>query len=328
MLPGFRFLFAAIVLSTSLLVFGLGAATLLRAAHESFASNASWRAPPEVTFARRPETTTAVLATLRVEASPTDRTNDPARISAASAVQAATPAIQAPAPAEPEIHDQVVASRPTEAPADTTTKPESAPPDAAAAENTPAPEDKPTIAEPVASDTKLAASDTKLAAVTALDTPPPSESAVAAQSEPANPAPPANPTPVSSAAVSVPANPVTPTTASPTTADSTATISTAATSTTDSPVTPETSGATTKIATLGGPPVDITDGSTAPITQAAKADRAKAEQNALKKRLQARHAAHRRELALLRARFAAQQQFQANPFAPQPLVAAPAAPRR
>ena len=31
MLPGFRFLFAAIVLSTSVLVFGLGAAALLRA---------------------------------------------------------------------------------------------------------------------------------------------------------------------------------------------------------------------------------------------------------------------------------------------------------
>ena len=39
MLPGFRFLFAAIVLSMSILVFGLGAAALLRAAHEEFAAN-------------------------------------------------------------------------------------------------------------------------------------------------------------------------------------------------------------------------------------------------------------------------------------------------
>jgi len=31
MLPGFRFLFAAIVLSISMLIFGLGAAALLRA---------------------------------------------------------------------------------------------------------------------------------------------------------------------------------------------------------------------------------------------------------------------------------------------------------
>ena len=44
MLPGFRFLFAAIVLSMSILVFGLGAAALLRAAHEEFASNPSWHA--------------------------------------------------------------------------------------------------------------------------------------------------------------------------------------------------------------------------------------------------------------------------------------------
>ena len=44
MLPGFRFLFAAIILSMSVLVFGLGAAALLRAAHEQFASIPSRRA--------------------------------------------------------------------------------------------------------------------------------------------------------------------------------------------------------------------------------------------------------------------------------------------
>ena len=47
MLPGFRFLFAAIVLSMSVLIFGLGAAALLRAAHEEFASIPSRRALPE-----------------------------------------------------------------------------------------------------------------------------------------------------------------------------------------------------------------------------------------------------------------------------------------
>jgi len=41
MLPGFRFLFAAIVMCMSVLVFGLGAAALLRTAHEDFASNPS-----------------------------------------------------------------------------------------------------------------------------------------------------------------------------------------------------------------------------------------------------------------------------------------------
>ena len=53
MLPGFRFLFAAIVLSMSILVFGLGAAALLRAAHEQFASNPSWHAAPEATVAQQ-----------------------------------------------------------------------------------------------------------------------------------------------------------------------------------------------------------------------------------------------------------------------------------
>ena len=38
MLPGIRFLLAAIVLSMSILIFGLGAAALLRAAHEEVAS--------------------------------------------------------------------------------------------------------------------------------------------------------------------------------------------------------------------------------------------------------------------------------------------------
>ena len=53
MLPGFRFLFAAIVLSTSMLIFGLGAAALLRAAHEEFASIPTRRPPPETLFAQR-----------------------------------------------------------------------------------------------------------------------------------------------------------------------------------------------------------------------------------------------------------------------------------
>ena len=67
MLPGFRFLFAAIVLSMSILVFGLGAAALLRAAHEEFASTPSWHASPEAVFAQQPETTGPVLAMLHVE---------------------------------------------------------------------------------------------------------------------------------------------------------------------------------------------------------------------------------------------------------------------
>lgn len=65
MLPGFRFLLAAILLSTSALVFGLGAASLLRASHEQYVSNPSWRnGPQEQVFAQAPE---PVLAALRVE---------------------------------------------------------------------------------------------------------------------------------------------------------------------------------------------------------------------------------------------------------------------
>jgi hypothetical protein len=66
MLPGFRFLCAAIVLSISLLIFGLGAAALLRAAHEEFASIPSRRAPPEVMFVQRDDAG-PTLAVLRVE---------------------------------------------------------------------------------------------------------------------------------------------------------------------------------------------------------------------------------------------------------------------
>ncbi|MFX8581965.1 hypothetical protein ABTM27_21140, partial [Acinetobacter baumannii] len=67
--------FAAIVLATSLLVFGLGAAALFRAAHEEFASIPARRAPPEPQFAQQPETP-PVLAMVRVDPPATDKTTD------------------------------------------------------------------------------------------------------------------------------------------------------------------------------------------------------------------------------------------------------------
>lgn len=68
MLPGFRFLFAAILLSTSILVFGLGAAALLRASHEQYANNPSWlNGPQEQRFAQASEPAQPVLAVLRAE---------------------------------------------------------------------------------------------------------------------------------------------------------------------------------------------------------------------------------------------------------------------
>ena len=61
MLPGFRFLFAATFLTMSILVFGLGAAALLRAAHEQFATNPAWHSAPEATFAQQVEAPRPVL---------------------------------------------------------------------------------------------------------------------------------------------------------------------------------------------------------------------------------------------------------------------------
>ena len=92
MLPGFRFLFAAIVLSMSILVFGLGAAALLRAAHEQFASNPSWHAAPEANFAQQAEATRPVLAMLRVDMPVVEKPRDDV---AASAEQAAITSLPA-----------------------------------------------------------------------------------------------------------------------------------------------------------------------------------------------------------------------------------------
>ena len=67
MLPGIRFLLAAIVLSTSLLIFGLGAAALLRAAHEEVANVPARRVMAEPVFAPRSDAATPTLALLRVD---------------------------------------------------------------------------------------------------------------------------------------------------------------------------------------------------------------------------------------------------------------------
>jgi hypothetical protein len=107
MLPGFRFLFAAIVLSMSVLVFGLGAAALLRAAHEEFASLPTRRAPPAPVFARLNDEPMPSLSLLRVDPPVADQPQDDDR-TAADAPEAA-PDSAAPAetaadetPAEPE----------------------------------------------------------------------------------------------------------------------------------------------------------------------------------------------------------------------------------
>ena len=105
MLPGFRFLFTAIVLSMSILIFGLGAAALLRSAHEEFANHPSRRATPEPMFARLNDGLPPTLALLRIDPLVAEKPVE----NAPAADPAAAPDVPAPAgrtpdagPAEPE----------------------------------------------------------------------------------------------------------------------------------------------------------------------------------------------------------------------------------
>jgi hypothetical protein len=159
MLPGFRFLFAAIVLSMSVLVFGLGAAALLRAAHEQFASVPSRRALPEPTFPQQSEPT---LALLRVEPAVADKASDDIPISTAPAEQAA----YATPPAEPE---KLAALKPEDA---------SPPQEIAAVE---------TSLAPAQAEAPASVDEPKLAAL--AETPPPASEAASTAPEPVAEAP-------------------------------------------------------------------------------------------------------------------------------------------
>jgi hypothetical protein len=128
MLPGFRFLFAAIMLSMSVLIFGLGAAALLRAAHEEFASNPSWRGAPEVTFTQQSEPTKPVLAMLRVDTPVAEKAQDDAPVTAAPTEQTAI----TPAPAQSE---RIAALKPEDAAPRETAKGETAKAEIPVAEN-------------------------------------------------------------------------------------------------------------------------------------------------------------------------------------------------
>ena len=120
MLPGIRFLLAAILLSISVVVFGLGAAALLRAAHEDFASNPSWRVTPETRFAQNE---TPTLALLSVE-------TPPPAARPADVPDSVAPQMSATAPALPS--EQLAAVSP--APATDAMKTEAPPPRARAVE--------------------------------------------------------------------------------------------------------------------------------------------------------------------------------------------------
>jgi hypothetical protein len=272
MLPGFRFLFAAIMLSMSLLIFGLGAAALLRAAHEEVASNPSWRAAPEVTFAQPAEAERPVLATLRVDLPVGEKPQADAPANTA----ASELAVIAPTPVDtisgPTDAAKAAQSMPVEAAQPDLVKPE--------IEKSEAFKDEVAVAETTAANEPAAASMEKQAAALEVQV---------------------------AAGVAAPAADALPP------ARSELIIAQAAPSTT--------SGAT-KIATLGGPPVDIEETPRKIKTRAAPPDQAQDDATEVRKHAHARRASRRR-IAALRARLAAQQlaqqQLQLNPFFQQPL---------
>jgi hypothetical protein len=152
MLPGIRFLFAAIALSVSVLIFGLGAAALLRAAHEEFASNSSWRAAPEPPMlAQKADAPQQVLAMLQVQ--PQRETAPPTATDAPpiGAIVRASPARSV--PAEPEAvaspateTEKVAALAPQDAPAPAETSKTDTPPAAETSANEAAPASAPALA--------------------------------------------------------------------------------------------------------------------------------------------------------------------------------------
>jgi hypothetical protein len=286
MLPGFRFLFAAIMLSMSLLIFGLGAAALFRAAHESFASNSSWHATPDVPFAQRPDTTLPVLAALRIERL-TAKPSDTPKVAAAGPAEAIT---------EPMTNDRLAALPRVETPPAAIASPAEAP--APVVENPPASE-----AAPVAPVSTEAATvgEMKTAAVAVSD-------AASARSEPAAPL-----------TTNSPGAP--PTASAEPMAFAASTRTTPAAPTMLAPLAPEADDAAAKIATLGGPPVEVTDTNSVLEPGTVKIPRARPDESAIK-RQQARRAARRHRLAA-RARFLALQQLQANPFTQPPFAQQP-----
>jgi hypothetical protein len=180
MLPGFRFLLAAIVFSMSILVFGLGAAALLRAAHEQFASNPSWRGAPETMFAQRGETSPPVLAMLRVEPAPVVQKPDnvPATSLPAEPAAVVTALPEQAAVSAPAESEQITALTPKDSSPPETAKPENpAAENPAPGEAAPAQADAPAPAE----QTRIAATEQSLPA--ANEAVPAASGAVAAASE-------------------------------------------------------------------------------------------------------------------------------------------------
>jgi hypothetical protein len=217
MLPGLRFLFAAIVLATSLLVFGLGAAALFRAAHEEFASIPAVRAPPEPQFAQQPDAP-PVLAMVRVDPPADKVTTD---IPAAPPPEPAASEPAAPAEITPAAEPEKVAAVTADDPV-----PPAPPKPEAQAATTPAPAQSADTAAQTPTAAPLPASEPTPAAA---EVAPAAEAKVAAIADPPAPSESAPPPPAPAMAAPEPA-PL---------------------------PSPEAIAAATKIATLGGPEVVV-----------------------------------------------------------------------
>ena len=164
MLPGFRFLFAAIILSMSVLIFGLGAAAWLRAAHIEFANLPSRRAQPEPVFIRPNDNQMPTLALLRVDPPVAEKPMEdvPAAVIPEKAPDILAPAGQAAdvAPAQPE---KLAALKPEEPTPVEAAKPEIPATEAAAETPVPTAETKAQAAE----------TDVKVAPIAEVPAPPP-----------------------------------------------------------------------------------------------------------------------------------------------------------
>lgn len=110
MLPGIRFVCAAVVLAVSLVIFGMGAAALLRSAHEEFASLPNRRPPPATVFSRQPETA-PTLAMLRLEPRAAEIT-EPAAVPTVPTSEPSPPVESLQAEAKPAIEMTTTATMP------------------------------------------------------------------------------------------------------------------------------------------------------------------------------------------------------------------------
>jgi hypothetical protein len=281
MLPGLRFLFVAIVLSTSVLIFGLGAAALLRAAHQEFASLPSRPAPREPVFPSQNDSTIPALAMLRVDAPSTD--DETLKPPATDNVQAAA------APGSSPI--VATAEQPAE-------------PENVALPETPPPEAQNPAEVPLSA---IAANAEPPAIAEASPTPeaPSVPEAPAAEAPTISEAPKISEAPTISEAPSVEATLATTETVAPPPENQPAPEQTSA-------VTPTIDGVETKIATLGDPAVEI-ETQASPIKA-----RQKSRASAVRKRLKAERAIKRRKMAQRARVLRRASQAPADPFGAQP----------